>query len=1258
MTPGLQIFKKSKWARRAAGFAAVLLLVWMLGWVAVPPIVKYQLETLASEALGRQVRVGEVDFLPWSLELTIRDVEVARADGTSVQARIKRLYIDGELESLLRMAPVVGAVVVEGPWVALAHHGDGAYDMDDVLARLRPAQDKPKGNPLKFALYNLVLSGGSVDFTDRPRERTHELRNLQVSVPFLSNLPSHREIKVQPRLAFLLNGSRFDTAAEGTPFAQTGKTDATLRIAALDLAPYLRYVPSGMPVQLQAAVVDADLRLAFEQSPQVALKLSGAVEVKSAKAADARDQPMFGFDALSVTLADVRPLERQIHLSSLELTKPWLEARRDKSGRPNLDFAGASAQAAPVDAKRAEGTAAWRVDLDQLVLRDGSVVWTDNSTTSPARLTLADVALEASALGYPAVQPARFQGSASLFGPSPSAHPSRGTNRSVGQAQRDMSPAATLRFSGEATQRAVTATASVNGLGLELAAPYLAQVVRPALAGNLSAELQVRWQASAEGPQPNQPVKSVPASHLTLEVPQLRLDKVALREGAQTLAGATQLQVTGARIDLTKQTVSIGKVALKQPLARLERAVDKRWNFLDWWMPATAGAASQQAEVAAGTAPKWALAIQDLAVEDGALFLRDAATPRPVEVAMSAVKLQMKDVAPDTARASPLALSARIGIGGGQAEPGSLAYQGSMNFGAMAAQGEVQARRIPLHAFEPYFADRVNIELLRADASFTGRVQLAQIPGNSDAISVRATGNGAIEDFRANGLPGSSAGGAVLGESAELLSWKALSLRGMDVAMSPRNPTSVEVQETVLSDFFARLIVHENGRINLQDLLKPPVVAQAAAAPSMPANPSHTAGTVGTLDKVGAASTESDAVIRFGPVSLLNGKVHFSDRLVKPSYSADLSELTGKLSAFSSIPSQGTAQLADLDLRGRAEGTASLEIVGKFNPLAKPLALDIRGKVRDLELPALSPYAIKYAGHGIERGKLSLDVAYRVQPDGQLTASNKLVLHQLVFGEKVDGAPNSWPVKLAVALLADRNGVIDLDLPVSGSLNDPQFSLAPVIFKLIFNLVAKAITSPFSLLAGAMAGGGDDLGTVAFAPGSAVLAQPARESLDKVAKALADRPALKMTVIGTASLDAERDAMRRERLRALVLAEKRRAMVLSGAGQAASSVGAVGDEEYPALLKDVYKRAEIPKPRNLIGMARDLPPTEMEGLLLVQIPANDEVIRELAVQRGVAVRDYLAGRGIIAERLFLGAAKALPADPKWSPHAELNLAMP
>ena len=403
-----------------------------------------------------------------------------------------------------------------------------------------------------------------------------------------------------------------------------------------------------------------------------------------------------------------------------------------------------------------------------------------------------------------------------------------------------------------------------------------------------------------------------------------------------------------------------------------------------------------------------------------------------------------------------------------------------------------------------------------------------------------------------------------------------------------------------------------------------------------------------------AATRGPAPIVELGPIALVNGRVAFNDRFVKPNYSANLSELTGRLGAVSSgAPASGPPQLADVDLRGRVEGTATLEITGKVNPLARPVALDLKARVRDLELSPLSPYAVKYAGYGIERGKMSVDLAYVVQPDGQLSASNRIVLNQLVFGEKVEGSTANLPVKLAVALLADRNGVIDIDLPVSGSLNDPQFSLGAIVFKLIGNLIVKAVTSPFALLASS-AGGGGESSTIEFAPGSATLTPEARQGLDKIAQALVDRPALTLTISGESRLESEREAWKRERLRQALRAEKRRQAIAGGADAAAAIT--VGAEEYPALLKEVYRRADIVKPKNVLGLAQNLPPAEMEQLILANMVVADDAMQQLAVRRGVVVRDYLATKDVATSRLFLGAPKVASNDSNWTPRADLKLA--
>jgi hypothetical protein len=269
-------------------------------------------------------------------------------------------------------------------------------------------------------------------------------------------------------------------------------------------------------------------------------------------------------------------------------------------------------------------------------------------------------------------------------------------------------------------------------------------------------------------------------------------------------------------------------------------------------------------------------------------------------------------------------------------------------------------------------------------------------------------------------------------------------------------------------------------------------------------------------------------------------------------------------------------------------------------------------------------------------------VAYRITPEGQLTASNQVVLNQLMFGERVEGSLANLPVKLAVALLADRNGVIDINLPISGSINDPQFRLGPIIIQVIFNLIGKAITAPFALLASAF-GGGPELDATA------------RERLDKVAKALVDRTGLRLTVVGRSNPEAEQAAWRRARLDDTVQSEKRRQAGRSG-GTPSAAEATVSPAEYPALLQEVYRRADIAKPRTPAGAVRDLPQADLEALLMAAVPVGQDALRDLAVARSVAVRDYLAAQKVPAERLFLGAPVAQGDGMGSGARAELTLA--
>ncbi|MFN9473461.1 DUF748 domain-containing protein [Acidovorax sp.] len=1222
--PSLATLRQHCWARRATIALAALLALWLLTWLAVPPLLKGPLQRAASEQLGRAVTVGAIDFQPWSLELTLRDIAVAGAgDGATPQLTIARVHVDGELQSLLRLAPVVDEFTVESPVLHIAHLGEGRYDVDDIIAKVTapPAEPKPDTGPARLALYNLALTGGSIDYDDRSVGKQHTLRDLALKVPFISTLPSQREVKVEPHLAFTLNGSRFDSSAQGTPFAQTGKTDAAVRWEGVDLAPYLAYLPASLPVKVQGATLDVDMKIAFEQAPKMAVKLTGSVQASQVRVADRQGQDLLAYERLKIDMADVRPLDQVVRLSQVELIDPVLSASRDAAGQVNLaqlapatppaDAVPASAASRPASASTGKAAAAkpWTVEVAHTLGRGGTLRWADQTTRPAAALEAREFTLDAKDLALPWDHPVTFEGGFKLQDGS-------------------------LAFKGEATDQKAQVQASLTALALPLAAPYLAQVLEPTVAGQLTGDIGVQW-AAADAPA---------ATGITLTAGPLALEQLALRQGKVQLASLGRLELKGLQLPLDKRNATLESLAITQPRITVDRDAEGRWMF-ERWMKARP-AADESTAAAPDAAAPWVLRVADFALQGGAVSLADKAQGRPVALELSSLGIMAKNLATDGSKPEALQLSAQVAAGGKGNAAGKLDYQGTLALQPLATRGKLNATRLPLHALDGYLASQLSIELLRADVGFRGDLAFAQ---GDKGPSLRLSGDAVVEDLQANSTSASTPKTeAQVGE--ELLAWKSLNLRGLALATAPGTAPRIEVKETSLADFFARITINEAGRINLGDIAKTPAEALAAnaasAAKSVPPAPVPAASTASAAVSAAPADTLAP-VVQFGPVSLVNGKVLFSDFFIKPNYSADLSELTGKLSAFSSEAPGGAPVLADLELRGKAEGTASLEITGKLNPLAKPLALDIAGKVRDLELPPLSPYAVKYAGHGIERGKLSVDVAYKVLPSGQLTASNRLVLNQLTFGEPVAGAPNSLPVKLAVALLADRQGVIDLDLPLSGSLNDPEFRVGPVIWKIIVNLIGKALTAPFSLLANAL-GGGDELSSVAFAPGSATLTPEAQQNLSKVVKALTDRPNLRLTVTGQASLQAEREGLQREHLQQLVLAEKRRA--------SPADTTPVQAAEYPALLKEVYRRADIPKPRNLVGLARELTVPEMEALLLANQPATEAMAQELATQRGQAVRSYLLAQKLPVERLFLAAPRTGTQPEKWSPQAQMTLA--
>jgi hypothetical protein len=298
-----------------------------------------------------------------------------------------------------------------------------------------------------------------------------------------------------------------------------------------------------------------------------------------------------------------------------------------------------------------------------------------------------------------------------------------------------------------------------------------------------------------------------------------------------------------------------------------------------------------------------------------------------------------------------------------------------------------------------------------------------------------------------------------------------------------------------------------------------------------------------------------------------------------------------------------------------------------------------------MELSPATPYSGKYAGYTIDKGKLSLGLKYSIDKK-QLQAQNDVVIDQFTFGEAVQSKDaTNLPVRLAVALLRDSNGRIDLHLPVTGRTDDPDFHVGKVILKIIVNILEKAATSPFALL-DTLYPGATELSYIAFEPGRSALSDEGRKKLADLAKIMSDRPSLNLDLKGYVDGPLDREGLMNTLFERKLKAQKLKELIR--AGKQASSVDdlAVEPAEYSAYLKKAYREESFKKPTNMLGIPAALPDEEMKRIILEHITVTGDDLKGLALARSQQIRDELAEtHGMDAARIFLVETDPFKPDP-------------
>ncbi len=611
---------------------------------------------------------------------------------------------------------------------------------------------------------------------------------------------------------------------------------------------------------------------------------------------------------------------------------------------------------------------------------------------------------------------------------------------------------------------------------------------------------------------------------------------------------------------------------------------------------------------ASAPSPAFRCAVRRIELRDQRIEVEDALPARPVRLVLAPLNATLEGVGSDRASTAHLRLDA--GLNGA----GKTTLEGTVSIWRPSVDLSVKVSALELPALDPYLPLYGDLDA-RLSAGRLGVDGRARSDLGAEPLTWSYEGDVRLDGFALRD--------AARGE--ELVRWAGLELSGVR-ALSQSRGYAVKALRWI--DPRIRLGVAEDRSSNLARVLRTPATPGSAAS---------AASTPGAAPRRGAPSASPPApATRPAPWSLgllqvSRGAVAVVDRSIAPPALLSLSDLEVKVRGLSS----DVAARAQVDVTARVSG-APLSVKGTLSPRMVNDATDLRIGSRGIDLTPLGPYAGKFVGYELDKGKLDLDLAYRVARR-HLEAKNVVRVDQLTLGRETKSPDaTKLPVRLGLAVLQDRNGLIDLDVPVSGDVDDPSFSLGKVIWHAVVNVFTKIATQPFAAL-GALFGGGDKLDQVAFEPGAATLSPAAEKTVDALARALQARPALRVDVDGSADEAADGAVLRREALRASAREAKWKGLRNRPASPEQVELS---DGEYAAFVL-AEQRAQRAADAGAAGVRADpvpasLSPAELEAAVAARLRIPEEAYRALAQRRAEAVRDRIAQVGQVdVSRLFL-----------------------
>ena len=1232
--------RRRKWLVYGGTAIALYLVV---GFFAVPALLRWQLQKRLPALTHRQASIRQVRCNPLALSLTVNGLSLTETNGQPF-ASFQELYVNFQLSSLVRFAWTFDEIRLQRPRAQLTVGKDRRLNWANLFEPSSPATAKPAATtPTSSGLPRLVIfrvnvTNGVVAFSD-----------LSLSKPFQTtyepiNLSLH-DFVTKPgqdsRYSFEASSDQIRQIAwSGTVTAHPPDSRGALTLAGLQLPKLGPYLEQFTRIHLAEGI------LGVQGQYQAGLGTNGlsltasnlAVRLENLRLTDP-DTKLAILDLPSMALqgGSMDWGTRRIQGQSLEVQAPALVISRQADGGINPVTLLRPATAEPT-ARTAPGRLATNAPA--------SAPWAlalDVFQMTDGSLQLTDLSEGRNLRSLLKPMTVRVRNFSTAAGAVTDLEMAFTSEAAEGFS---------LRASGSLNPMASRGQMTLASLTLPKYQSYLPRSFRGTLAQG-KADLSLDFLQSLEGGELRASV-----TNTTLSISDLQLQSPREQE---TILAMPSLALQNVAADLASQEVQVRKISSAGTVILVRREVGGRLNLADLWAAATNSAATSEFTGTNRTGG-WSLILDGVALEDWKIRLIDADLPKAGALDLDQLSLALQSIRFPGNTPIDARLTARVNT------RGTLAAQGQVWPDPISATGQVEIAGLELRDFQPWTESQVKLNIEQGTFQAKARAQFTSASGAAPQLRVAG-------DFDVISL-------ATVDQTLfkELVRWDKLAVQGFAVDLAPKKAS---IDQVTFSGMNTAVIIGTNKQLNLLSIF--PARTNTAASSSGGATPRPPA----VEARVGS--------FQLGQLKFENSGIQVTDQSVQPPGALAVQQLQGSIQGLSTEPGS-TAEIA---FTGRFDEGAPFGLHGRLSPLSQGLELDLTFTNQALQLTPFTPYLEKYAGHPLQKGRLALDLTYSIH-DHQLKAKNLVRVDQLLLGARNDSPDaTKLPVKLAIALLRDSNGQINLDLPVEGRLDDPEFSVGPVVVKVLVNIIAKAATSPFKLL-GALVGGGEELSFVDFQPGLPQFVPAETNKLDRLLEALEKRPTLSLEIAGSLDRVADRDALALELVKERV--KRSRLQELSALGRSPSSsefqpdpadyerllrvamvevcgtnltaalrefaahsaantnsVAAPRPIQGPGLLRRVTSWFKPREERTATALAHrnaksdelllkqnpdlgGLTTAEMELLLAAKTEVPSEKLLALSQSRAKAVQAYLLSSGrLTAERLFLLTPKSVEA---------------